>query len=420
MTLFHPKIRHLSTTTLYMTIMNADSTVNCVKMLVASLNEGVFEKSIGYDKSNNGGMNYAQFSRTIMNIVNNTLNQPEIIEKMRVMEDSSKFLSDVLDYLYSIRRSPEVDTKLEKLVLRSLQLMIILLPVNVLCNSLETISNISSVRTTLEKLAERLELVAEKRFSSNENRSNGIEVEQLIETFPQCVSILIKSVEKQFENVENSENPGNTGKVTSGKNAGKKRKNDEKSLAKPAKNQSGKNKVAQLGILAIKSLISIVCTNPESNHNNILISPLLPCLMNIVTNKNLDRHVRASAMLCIAEMSQFLDNAFLPFLSKFIGVIQTFLVDFDQNQNKITHTNEDIICYSLKSLQHLVANIGQYLSPHVAGIMLTLGNLRSRSSLIEKRLRGLENLISVHIPMRIFFPNMTNIIGQIENYSVVF
>jgi hypothetical protein len=391
----------------YMAIMNADSTVNCVKMLVASLNEGVFEKAISSDKSDKGSMNYAQFSRTIMNIVNNTLNQPEIIEKMRVMEDSSKFLSDVLDYLYSIRRSTEVDTKLEKLVLRSLQLMIILLPVNVLCNSLETISNISSVRTTLEKLAERLELVAEKRFSNNENRSNGIEVDQLIETFPQCVSILIKSVEKQFENIET------VGKVDSGK----KRKNNEKSVAKPAKNQSGKNKVAQLGILAIKSLISIVCTNPESNHNNILISPLLPCLMNIVTNKNLDRHVRASAMLCIAEMSQFLDNAFLPFLAKFIGVIQTFLVDFDQNQNKLTHTNEDIICYSLKSLQHLVANIGQYLSPHVAGIMLTLGNLRSRSSLIEKRLRGLENLISVHIPMRIFFPNMTNIIGQIENYA---
>ena len=381
----------------FMGIMNSESIVNCVKMLISCLKEEVFSKSCGEF------MNYSQFSRTIMNIVNSCLNQPEVIEKMRLMEDSGKFLSDVLDYLYSIRRMKSVDTKLEKLVLRSLQLMIILLPVNVLCNSLETISNISSVRTTLEKLAERLELVAEKRHGAES--ANSVEVEQLIETFPQCVSVLVKSVEKQLENIGNESVQG------------QKRKTGSDQSPKPLKNQGNRNKVAQLGILAIKSLVSIVCTNPDSNHDNILINPLLPCLMSIVTNKNVDRHVRASSMLCIAEMSQFLDSAFLPFLNKFVAVIQTFLVDFDQNQNKLTHTNEDIICYSLKSLQHLVANIGQFLSPHVSGIMLTLGNLRSRSVLIEKRLRGLENLISLNIPMRIFFPNMTNIIGRIENHS---
>merc|ERR1712066_610225 len=166
---------------------------------------------------------------------------------MRLMEDSGKFLSDVLDYLYSIRRMKSVDSKLEKLVLRSLQLMIILLPVNVLCNSLETISNISSVRTTLEKLAERLELVAEKRHGSE--TANSVEVEQLVETFPQCVGVLVKSVEKQLENVGNENVQG------------QKRKTGSDQTPKPLKNQGNRNKVAQLGILAIKSLVSIVCVN---------------------------------------------------------------------------------------------------------------------------------------------------------------
>ena len=307
-------------------------------------------------------------SRWLVTLVNNTLNHPDIVSFMRKSDStvkSTEMLSHVLNYLHKIRQTTEekpLDQKLEKSVLNCLKMMIILLPINVLCHSLDKISKTSSTRTTLEKLSERLELITSNPYSG--------EIAQIRETFEESTSALLKVIESI---------------------------NSDEKLSQ--KQQIAKNKLVQLALYNLQLMVKLTCE--DGSHTSTVLDQIFPKINTILDDQKVFKTVRASAMLLVSNMVPYIENGFLPHLQNFVKQILEFLNEAAKNVN--SKQNIDILTWSVVALQNLTNSIGYFLSPYITEILISIGSL-PESEEISKNLEVLQNSIAEHIPLRIFLP----------------
>ena len=384
-------------------LQSIDQQIYNLKCLLSAVKNNTFEN--------------LNFSKTVIYLLNNNLNVPEVVDYLRNSDDDgfiSEFLSDLLEFLSFVKKenvrnrgqkkdekkaAALVDLKLEKLVSKSLQLLIVVMPIHILCQSLKKLTTSTNIKNTLEKLVERLDALDPEHFSGEHDIYN------LIEGFEEIVEILVDNcLESSMAQQKQQENEKQKSKST-----------------------NLNNQLCHLIIYVLKTSTKLVYNkkyNPDQNKLNLLLNKILPKMNEILNNPKINKHVRASCMLYISEMTEYLESSFLPFLDEFYRNCAGLLA---KNIGNLDITN---LC--LKSMQNLIQFNGFFMSGNLSNMLEMVGNLdlevdekqsekqnEEAKTLLQKRVDHLQDLIAEHVPLRIYFPALIKSIDKIENKASI-
>lgn len=325
--------------------------INQAMLAVKNLISGLTHQSFASEVAD---VEYLNFSRFLLEIIDKTLNNLEIVEYLRYPENSdfmTEFFKQFLEYLNFVRKNLSdkrkksdskademqdstaqnskivADSKLEKQLIKVINNLILILPIHILTSSLNILTQPNNLKNTLEKLSEKLDSIDDK------------EIAVALKIASHDLNYVVNSYEKIVEILLEKLNECTNFDVAVGDQISPKKR---QKLDKQASNQISKSqinhkiKLSHLLIYNLKTLSNLTFhprLNPEKNKLEILQTQVLPKMLDIIGKQKTNKHIKASTCLFISECCQYLESNFLPHLDKFYKNLTQLIAENKSNED---------------------------------------------------------------------------------------